>query len=146
MGKGDVGEWRRVIGDANTLCRLCGLEEETGSHLVFGCVGSYGLRPWDWASWEELDDKRRWRYPVEREGGKEVVRDRVEDFFVALDRALVGVGYNVGLWRGAVGVCVAMCTGAGVWFLFILLCLYVVSTTGWCTYRPPCHAGWRMRG
>ena len=30
VGKGDVGEWRRVIGNEDTLCRLCGVEEETG--------------------------------------------------------------------------------------------------------------------
>ena len=43
VGKGDVGEWRRVIGTEGTLCRLCGVEEETGTHLVFGCKESYGL-------------------------------------------------------------------------------------------------------
>ena len=36
VGKGDVGEWWWVIGTEGTLCRLCGLEEETGTHLVFG--------------------------------------------------------------------------------------------------------------
>ena len=92
VGKGDVGEWRRVIGNEDTLCRLCGVEEETGYHLVFGCEESYGLRSWDWTSWEELDDKRRWLYTVEGEGGQVLVRDRVEDFFVALHRVLVGVG------------------------------------------------------
>ena len=92
VGKGDVGEWRRVIGAEDTLCRLCGVEEETGTHLVFGCEESYGLRPWNWASWEEMDDKKRWQYTVEGEGGKVMVRDKVEDFFVALDNALVGVG------------------------------------------------------
>ena len=60
VGKGDVGEWRQVIGNEDTLCRLCGVEVETGTHLVFGCEESYGLRPWNWASWEGLDDKRRW--------------------------------------------------------------------------------------
>ena len=39
-----------------------------------------------------MDNNRRWRYTVEGEGGKVVVRDRVDDFFVAVDRALVGVG------------------------------------------------------
>ena len=39
-----------------------------------------------------MDDKRKWRYAVEGEGEKLVVRDKVEDFFVPLDRALVGVG------------------------------------------------------
>ena len=29
---------------------------------------------------------------MEGEGGKLIVRDKVEDFFVALDRAMVGVG------------------------------------------------------
>ena len=81
-----------MIGNEDTLCRLCGVEEETGSHLVFGCGENYGLRPWGWTSWAELDDKRRWRYTVEGEGGKVLVRDRVEDFFVALDKASVGVG------------------------------------------------------
>ena len=90
--KGDVGEWRRVIGTEGTLCRLCGGEKETGTHLVFWCEESYGLRPWNWTSWEEMDDKRRWQYAVEEEGGKELVRGRVEDSFVALDSALVGVG------------------------------------------------------
>ena len=92
VGKGDVGEWRRVIGKEDTLCRLCGVEEETGNHLVFGCRESHGLRPWNWTSWEEFDDKRRWRYTVEGEGGKVLLQDKVEDFFVALDRVLVGVG------------------------------------------------------
>ena len=92
VGKGDVGEWRRVIGNEDTLCRLCRVEEETGTHRVFGCEESYGLRPWDRTSWQELDDQRRWRYTIEGEGGKEFVRDRVEDFFVALARVLVGVG------------------------------------------------------
>ena len=92
VGKGDVGEWRRVIGTESTLCHLCGVEEETGAHLVFGCEESYGLRPWNWASWGEMDDKRMCQSAVEGDGGKVVVRDKVEDLFVALDRALVGVG------------------------------------------------------
>ena len=92
VGKGDVGEWRRVIGKEDTLCRMCGVEEETGNHLVFGCRESHRLRPWNWTSWEEFDDKRRWRYTVEGEGGKVLLQDKVEDFFVALDRVLVGVG------------------------------------------------------
>ena len=87
-----MGEWRWVIGAEGTLCRLCGVEEETGTHLVFGCEESYGLRPWDWASWGEMDDRKRWRYTGEGEGGKVMVRDKVEDFFAALDKALVGVG------------------------------------------------------
>ena len=81
-----------MVGDGDTLCRLCGVEKETGAHLVFRCEGSYGLRPWDRTSWEELDDKRRWRYTVEGEGGKVLIRDRVEDYFVAVDRVLIGVG------------------------------------------------------
>ena len=60
--------------------------------MVFRCEGIYGLWLWDWISWEELDDKRTWQYTVDGEGGKVVVRDKVEDFLVALDRALVGVG------------------------------------------------------
>ena len=60
VGKGDVGEWRPAIGNENSLCRLCKMEKETGTHLVFGCEESYGLRPWDWTSWEEMDDKRKW--------------------------------------------------------------------------------------
>ena len=46
VGKGDVGEWRRVIGNENSLCPLCKVEEETGTYLVFRCEESYGLRPW----------------------------------------------------------------------------------------------------
>ena len=92
VGKGYVGEWRRVIGIECTLCRLCGVEEETGTHLVFGCEESYRLRPWNWTSWEEMDDKRKCQYTVGGEGGKVMVRDKVEDFFVALNKALVGVG------------------------------------------------------
>ena len=48
VGKGDVGEWRRAIGNENSLCRQCKMEEETGTHLVFGCEESYGLRLWHW--------------------------------------------------------------------------------------------------
>ena len=97
VGKGVVGEWQRVIGNEDTLCRLCGVEEQTGTHLVFWCEESYGLRLWDWTSWEELDDKRRWRYTAEGEGGKGFVQDKVEDLFVALERVLVGVGQRVGV-------------------------------------------------
>ena len=57
-----------MIGAEGTLCPLCGVEEETWTHLVFGCEESYGLRPCNWASWEEMDDKRRWRYTVEGDG------------------------------------------------------------------------------
>ena len=60
VGKGDVGEWGRVLGNGETLCRLCGVEEETGTHLVFRCGESYGLWPWNWTSWEELDNTRKW--------------------------------------------------------------------------------------
>ena len=45
VGKGDVGEWWRVIGNEDTLCHLSGVEEETGTHMVFVCEESYGLRP-----------------------------------------------------------------------------------------------------
>ena len=41
----------------------------------------------------ELDDKRRWRYTVEGDRGKIIVRDRVEDFFRDLEEVLVGMGY-----------------------------------------------------
>lgn len=68
------------------------MEEETGTHLVFGCERNHQLRPWDWTSLEELDDWEKWRYTMEGEGGKLVVRDKVEDLFVALDRAMIGVG------------------------------------------------------
>ena len=54
-----------MIGAQKTLCRLCGVEEGTGVHLVFGCEESYGLPPWNWTSWEELDDRKKWRYTVE---------------------------------------------------------------------------------
>ena len=48
-----------MIGPLETLCRLCGVEEETGAHLVFRYEQNYGLRPWDWISWEELDDHKK---------------------------------------------------------------------------------------
>lgn len=47
VGRGDVGEWRQVIGAQGNLCRLCGVEEETGVHLAFSCEESYGLWPWN---------------------------------------------------------------------------------------------------
>ena len=40
----------------------------------------------------ELDDKRRWQYTVEGDGGKIILRHGVEDFFRDLDEVLVGVG------------------------------------------------------
>lgn len=92
VGRGDVGEWRQVIGAQGNLCRLCGVEEETGVHLAFGCEESYGLWPWNWTSLEELDDRKKWRYTVEGEGGRVVVQDKLEHFFVALDRVMVRVG------------------------------------------------------
>ena len=45
VGKGDVGEWRRVVGNGGTLCPLCGVAEETRTHLLFMREESYGLRP-----------------------------------------------------------------------------------------------------
>ena len=45
VGTGDVGEWQRTIGNEGTLCHLCGVEEETGTHPVFGCAEIHGLRP-----------------------------------------------------------------------------------------------------
>ena len=50
VGKRDMGEWLCVIGNDGTLCPLCGVEEETGTHLVILCEESYGLRPWAWTS------------------------------------------------------------------------------------------------
>ena len=47
VGKGHVGGWRQVLGAWETLCRLCGVEEETWSHMVFGCEEGYELRPWN---------------------------------------------------------------------------------------------------
>ena len=38
------------------------------------------------------------------------------------------------------------CVGGEALVPVISLCLYVVSTSGRGTYRPPCHAGRRMRG
>ena len=92
VGKQCVREWRWVIGNEGTLCRLCGVGEETWTPVVFGGEESYGLWPWDWTSREEMDDKRWWRYTVEGEGEKVVARSKVEDFFLALDSALVEVG------------------------------------------------------
>lgn len=92
VGKGDVRELRRVIGAQKALSRPCRVEEETGAHLVFSCEESYRLWPWDWTLWEQLDDRKKWQYTVEEEGGKLVVRDKVEDVFVTLDRVMVVVG------------------------------------------------------
>lgn len=41
---------------------------------------------------EELDDRKKWGYTVEGEGGRVVIQDKVEHFFVALDRVMVRVG------------------------------------------------------
>lgn len=48
VGQGDVREWRRTLRVGETLCRLCGVEVETGTHLVFGCEESYKIRSWAW--------------------------------------------------------------------------------------------------
>ena len=92
VGKGDVWEWRRTLGVGKTFCRLCGVKEEISTHLVFGCEECHGLQPLAWTSWEELDDRKKWRYTVEGEGGKVVLWDRVEHFFGDLDRVIAGVG------------------------------------------------------
>ena len=63
----------RAVEGGDTLCRLCGVEEETGTQLVFRCEESSRLRLWNWTPWEELDDTRKWRYTMEGEGGKVVV-------------------------------------------------------------------------
>ena len=105
-----------MIGNGETLWRLCGIEEETRTQLVFGYGESYALRLWNWSSWEELDDRGKWQYIVEGEGGKMVVRDKVEDFFVALNRAIVGMGPRGGLGWNAVGVGMWMCVRSGIGF------------------------------
>ena len=48
--------------------------------------------------------------------------------------------------RHAMAICVGICVGEGFWFLLVLFCVYIVSTSGRGTYRPPCHVGWGMRG
>ena len=61
-------------------------------HLVMGCGECHGLQRWEWRSWEELDDCRRWRYTEEMPDGKVLVQDRVEDFSANLDRVLSRIG------------------------------------------------------
>ena len=39
-----------------------------------------------------MEDCRKCRYVMEDKDGKQVVKDRVEHFFVDLDRVLVGIG------------------------------------------------------
>ena len=39
-----------------------------------------------------MDDREEWWYTVEGERGKLVVRDKVEDVFVTLDRVMAEVG------------------------------------------------------
>ena len=39
-----------------------------------------------------LDDRRKWLYTVEGDGGKIIVWDRVEDCFSDLDEVQIGVG------------------------------------------------------
>lgn len=46
--QGDVREWRRTLRVGETLCRLCRVEVETGTHVVFGCEESYKIRSWAW--------------------------------------------------------------------------------------------------
>ena len=49
--------------------------------LCFACDGTLALEGWDWHSWGEMDEKRRWQYRVDIVG-KEVVKDQVKDFFL----------------------------------------------------------------
>lgn len=55
---------------------------------------------------------------MEREGGKVVGWDKVEDFFVTLDRIMVRVGWDVGVGRCCVCVGVECGSGGLVYFLF----------------------------
>lgn len=97
--KGDLGQWRLGLGAGEYLCRLCGTFEETGDHLGFRCERSSDLQWWVWVSWAQLDNKRRWRYTVEGNGGKIIVWDRVEDFLKDLDEVLMGsVGVRCQGW------------------------------------------------
>ena len=82
VGRGDVGEWWQVIGAQGNLCRLCGVEEETGVHLAFGYEESYGLWPWLWTSLEELDDRKKWRYNI---SNKNLAPHRTQCALGALD-------------------------------------------------------------
>ena len=43
VGKGDLRQWRWILGAGEHLCSLCGAEEETGDYLVFGCEESAGM-------------------------------------------------------------------------------------------------------
>ena len=83
--KGDLGCATRVLGNGEHLCLLYGIKGEMGHHLVMGYGECHYLQRWEWSSWEQLDDRGRWRYTEEIPDGIMVVQDRVEDFFKDLD-------------------------------------------------------------
>ena len=78
-GKERLAAWRHRIGRDDTgLCRRCNVPE-TGAQAAVGCMDgeSFGRR---WSTWEQMDDKHRWRR-VEKVGGeKDVVIDLVEEW------------------------------------------------------------------
>lgn len=87
VGKSDLRQQRRVLCVGEHLCRLYRMKEETGVHLVFGWEGDSSPQLWNRSSWVKLDDKKKWKFILKGEGGKDIVWDRVEDFFRDLDDA-----------------------------------------------------------
>lgn len=75
----------------NALCRLCGLGEESGTHLTFDCVAMLKKWGWRWGEWGVLNDHGRWKYEYE-ENGKVRVRYWAEDNYNELGEVLSGVG------------------------------------------------------
>ena len=76
-GKGRLAAWRHMIRRHETgLCCRCTVLE-TGPHTAVGCMDgeSFGRK---WSTWEQMDEKNRWKRVEKGEGDKEVVIDLLE--------------------------------------------------------------------
>ena len=53
-GKGDLGDWWRMIGSGRIYrCAMYGKEEESGDHVAFECTAPAMGR--EWSSWESME-------------------------------------------------------------------------------------------
>ena len=70
-------DWNLEVDSKPLVCRMCGIDPETGNHIALVCPAGEWLGR-RWSSWDKIH-KERW-IEKERDGGRTVITDRAEGF------------------------------------------------------------------